>query len=458
MTEVSDFTALISGYRWNGMTQTGTPVFVSYSFLETAELPAQSEYQPYSNNGYSSFSVQQRNSFKLALAEFEKTTGVRFIEVDIPVDAAIKVMNTSGSSHGGWAAYGNAQERCSSSGYVVIDGSKLGEAAGFYAPGTDAFEVMLHELGHAMGLKHPFEGDPTLVSSLNNDDYTLMSYSSNKRADVALASLDATALQVLYGGSSALSASWNYDWSDATRTFTLIGAGNGDALIGLHANSNVYGLDGNDIIWGRSGDDTLFGGNGDDVLGGGAGKDILYGEAGNDTFVFVDWEDTYNGGDGVDTVSATSRSYSASIYLNSSDQNHISIENIVGSAYDDYLWGNDADNAIFGGDGTDQIRGHGGNDFLDGGNGADTVRYDASAKDITVTVRPGRVFSVVDTVASRNGSDALKNVESLSFYDGQLDLSTFVLDWRTDVASFELVSAIYQFFPADCRAKADSST
>ncbi|MDO5356189.1 MAG: Ig-like domain-containing protein, partial [Conchiformibius sp.] len=50
------------------------------------------------------------------------------------------------------------------------------------------------------------------------------------------------------------------------------------------------------------------------------------------------------------------------------------IENLIGSAHNDTLTGNNADNAIYGGAGDDVINGGKGNDWLDGGSGNDTLK------------------------------------------------------------------------------------
>ncbi|WP_051255627.1 M10 family metallopeptidase C-terminal domain-containing protein [Conchiformibius kuhniae] len=49
------------------------------------------------------------------------------------------------------------------------------------------------------------------------------------------------------------------------------------------------------------------------------------------------------------------------------------IENLIGSAHNDVLHGNRADNAIYGGAGTDVLSGDAGDDWLDGGAGADVM-------------------------------------------------------------------------------------
>ena len=43
-------------------------------------------------------------------------------------------------------------------------------------PGTFLYETLLHEIGHALGLKHPFEG-AALPAAFNNTRYTVMAYS-----------------------------------------------------------------------------------------------------------------------------------------------------------------------------------------------------------------------------------------------------------------------------------------
>ncbi|WP_422370990.1 reprolysin-like metallopeptidase [Hoeflea sp.] len=384
MAVVSDYTALISGYDWNNMSgANGAPVFITYAFMENSEVPTLEDYEPYDNAGYFAFDATQRSSFQQALSVFEATAGIRFIEVDNPDNASIRVMNTSGSPYGGWANYGISADSYNTEGWLVIDGT------GSYAPGTSQFETILHEIGHAMGLKHPFDDDPTLISSLDNDNYTLMSYTSNGIRDVTLAPLDIDALQVTYGSASNVNTVWNWSWSDATNVFSLNGAATDDRLIAVDVSSVVNGLGGNDTLWGRDADDTLNGGDGDDVLYGGNGTNTLNGGADNDRF-FAGWgNDTYIGGTGIDTIDFGLRTYGASYSLAS----HADIENLSGSAYRDWLTGNDLGNVLRGWDGSDVLRGGLGNDMLfggadgdelNGGDGTDYARYDDATTAVTV--------------------------------------------------------------------------
>lgn len=47
-----------------------------------------------------------------------------------------------------------------------------------FAPGTYDWQALLHEIGHAIGLKHPFEDPPILADALDNRRYTIMSYTA----------------------------------------------------------------------------------------------------------------------------------------------------------------------------------------------------------------------------------------------------------------------------------------
>ena len=55
--------------------------------------------------------------------------------------------------------------------------------------------------------------------------------------------------------------------------------------------------------------------------------------------------------------------------------NIFGVENVIGTAYNDWIRGDNRDNIIDGGDGNDTIRGQEGDDTLTGGNGADKFIY-----------------------------------------------------------------------------------
>lgn len=130
----------------------------------------------------------------------------------------------------------------------------------------------------------------------------------------------------------------------------------------------MFDSDASHIINGRGGDDTMSGGDGVDNLDGGAGRDTaLYG--GSDAAVSISLLDFGSGGSGSGGDAAGDKLFE--------------IENVEGSAFDDFMLGDGGANALTGaggrdtllaGAGADTVSGDGGNDTLRGGTGNDTVR------------------------------------------------------------------------------------
>ena len=129
---------------------------------------------------------------------------------------------------------------------------------------------------------------------------------------------------------------------------------------------------------------TSHGTAGDDIMRGGPSRDHLYGLGGNDTFFSGLGADVLDGGDGIDTVDYSRSLQGVDVNFavvgrtglggHAEGDTYVSIENITGSAYADYLIGNDGDNVIKGGSGDDHLFGEGGADTLEGGKGKDTLR------------------------------------------------------------------------------------
>lgn len=153
-----------------------------------------------------------------------------------------------------------------------------------------------------------------------------------------------------------------YNAFDADAVASIEIGGGDDILTGTSGDDNIAGLAGDDTLSGLGGDDAMTGGIGDDVLRPGTGSDVVDGGAGSDT---VDYSDTgeiavrlfgnRSVGDGFrDTL--------------------ISIENAIGSGFNDFLAGSSVANRIEGGDGDDRIIGYAGEDVLYGGLNADTMR------------------------------------------------------------------------------------
>lgn len=127
----------------------------------------------------------------------------------------------------------------------------------------------------------------------------------------------------------------------------------------------VNGTNGSDTLVGSDIDDVIFGGLGSDTLIGGLGADVLNGGEGDDTAVYS----TAASGAIVDLVTGR-----GGVGSSAEGDEYTSIENIIGSAFDDILTGDDERNVITGGAGDDYITGAGGNyDYLYGNDGNDTI-------------------------------------------------------------------------------------
>lgn len=196
----------------------------------------------------------------------------------------------------------------------------------------------------------------------------------------------------------------------------LLGGGGNDTLRGLKDDDGLHGGDGSDTLYGGKGGDTLVGGNGKDTLKGGKGHDVLEGGAGKDVI---------KGGKGYDTASYDSADAAVKVSLSSGKASGgagidtlKSIESLIGSNFDDRLYGNAAENIIAGGDGDDIIKSKDGKDTLIGGKGDDAL-------------------------SGGKGADV--------FVFGSGDGEDTILDWKDGADKLDLRSFGFANFAADVR-------
>jgi len=144
----------------------------------------------------------------------------------------------------------------------------------------------------------------------------------------------------------------------------------------------------------------------------------LIGSSFDDTLVGNAGDNSLDGGDGADTVSYAAAAAGVTISLAvSGPQNTggagtdtlISIENLIGSTYNDTLIGSSDDNILIGG---------GGNDTVSGGPGRDVAVYSGVATDYQIA-RQGGGFLITDLRSgSPDGADHLTNIEQVRFTNG----------------------------------------
>jgi len=447
MTAVKDFTAILAvlngngNLRWNAPEKKKLPVVVTYSFLEAGELPPVSSLS-YKATSVESFSTAFRDGFRDAAAEFEKVTGVLFVETDGP--AMISAYGVRGSNWGGWASYPWASAYGTGSGILVLDlnsTSRAGAVSGF------GFEAFLHELGHAMGLSHPHDGAFTLTSDLDDNANTVMSYSRSVHYRTDLAPMDVEALQYLYGGPQDVTG-WTYGFDKAV--FTLKASARDDTVVGVAGRNVLKGGKGDDTIIGRDQRDVLTGGKGDDLLIGGSGRDTiragggddrlfagntdrsdyykntLKGGAGRDTLFGADGSDVLRGGPGNDRLFANRRGEPD--YSDNTLSGGNGADRLTGDRGSDRLLGGKGNDKLFGGDGGDTLKGGAGRDILVGGDSwhGDTFvfsRADSGARDVIRDFQLGtdtvRFLGGLDTGAAsvrpaNGGTNAVLSVEEVS--------------------------------------------
>lgn len=188
---------------------------------------------------------------------------------------------------------------------------------------------------------------------------------------------------------------------------------------------------------GDQGLSTLVGNAADNVLNDGGGMASMVGGQGNDRYVIrsnpglaqTDVIDELPG-EGIDVLDCSLLRGGVSVNLNSDDALAVStffqgvktvktaapgeaanIENVIGSPFNDTIFGNAAANSLLGGAGNDSIGGGPGNDTLHGGNGNDTLI--GGAGDDMLTGGPG-----LDSIVGGLGNNTFFAV------DGQPDTLT----------------------------------
>ena len=210
MPVVTDFTALIfdnPAFRWNNERGDGTPFVVTYSFDDlVSELPDESEFADKVIGDFTTgFSdAAQQAIVRLALAKFEAAAGIRFVEVD---DGGMLqfVDATSITSNGNVVSFASVPVTTATQGSI---GHVVMNQAHFpLDSGTAGFRILLHEIGHALGLDHSDDGNNTLDPSVENVANTVMKSVGAGETVTDIGILDKEAVNFLYGDTTA----FNFD-------------------------------------------------------------------------------------------------------------------------------------------------------------------------------------------------------------------------------------------------------
>lgn len=250
--------SLLDGYHWSS-------AIISYSFIVPGVSFYATNYPDLSLwTQVGAFTGTQQSATVSALNEWAYVSNLQFTSsVDTSTTVGTLRLGFSYSATwGNFAGQTYTPDPISAGGDVWLnpaanDNIGLFLGSGF-GEGTYAFYTLLHEIGHALGLKHPFQGSTdgggqsiagTSYSNLDSRVFTLMSYTTlADHADAIGFSfnpttpmlLDISAIQAIYGANySYNSGNTSYTFTDAKRYFETIWDGGGTNTIAYSGTKNA---------------------------------------------------------------------------------------------------------------------------------------------------------------------------------------------------------------------------
>jgi Ca2+-binding RTX toxin-like protein len=331
-----------SSVRWNSNAALGTAVTLSYSFMNQVPFYAKVD----DAQGFKPMTDTQKTAVREALAAIAETTNVTFVEVsDLGSGGQLRFGTNFQAGSAGYAYY---PSRFSSLGGDVFLANNQDSNTDF-TPGSYGWATVIHEIGHALGLKHPHEA-PVLPTAVDSERYTIMSY--EHPADSYVVQVSGTAQAYSYTA---------FEWSaESLMTYDIAAL---QYLYGANSNGNG-GADSYSLPTDRPFFKTLWDGGGLDTLDcsnqtRACAIDLTPGSYSSigmlstaydllPAFYSGTYVPTYLGHDNLGIAYGTV------------------IENAVGGSKDDHLTGNGVANTLDGGNG---------NDWLFGGAGRDVFRF-----------------------------------------------------------------------------------
>lgn len=272
-------------------------------------------------------------------------------------------------------------------GETFVDGAQSGA--------FDVESLVLHELGHALGLAHPTLNEATVMWGILDSGTMRRNLHPADRAGLAELYPSSTVVQptLCNGQNPTLFASAGVPLVGTSGNDVILGSSGADIIDAGSGNDTICALGGSDQVVGGDGDDTILGGDGADFLRGGPGIDLIDGGSGNDRLLGGVDGDTITGGDGDDFIGGFGGD-----------------DIIDGGAGNEKIFGGFGHDLIDGGSGNDEIHGLVGNDIITGGPGNDSL--DGERGNDTISGGAGddviRGGNADDTLNGDSGDDEVR--------------------------------------------------
>jgi Ca2+-binding RTX toxin-like protein len=434
--------SLIYGTQWLSPDFGGEDFFstrLTYSFVTPGQSYFAKDYSP-DNEFLNSFNLTtaQQTAITSALSTWSSVANIKFTLVSDNINSAGDLR------FGGYAgmdpktaAWAYFPDRTPLAGDVWIGPSTNNPDPG---KGTYDYMTFVHEIGHALGLKHPFEASASnsnVISPLLDDShFTVMSYNNAYSFQPTTPMLlDILAIQKLYGANMLWQNGDNvYKWGANQSVFeTIWDAGGNDtidasnqlAAVSLNLNEGAFSqigkafTDGTNLLndglaiaygaqienaIGSAFDDTLTGNDLSNTLNGGLGADTMIGGAGIDTYYVDNVNDVVIETDA--SLTAFDRVFSSISYTLGAN-----VENLLLIGSDNInATGNEVSNRLVGNDGSNTLDGGLGADRMEGGAGVDTYYVD-NVNDVVIETDAS--LTALDRVFASVSYSLAANVENL---------------------------------------------
>jgi serralysin len=174
---------------------------VTYSFYEDSVFGG--TYYG-SETGVREVSEGTKANARKIMAWYGTLLNINFVEVTETSSniGLVRFMLSNGPGYA-WAYYPSSSTMFHVAGDVHLNPSYDNTAStnGFQMPpGKHGYVSIVHEVGHAVGLKHPFDGSPNLPAAEDNDSFTVMTYTWPYSTEPGTPMMyDVMALHNLYG-------------------------------------------------------------------------------------------------------------------------------------------------------------------------------------------------------------------------------------------------------------------